>query len=294
MPLTHVRTFRVRHYECDAHGYVHHANFLRYMQEAAFDASAAAGYDMARYVAMDRHWLIRETQIEHMQRLRYGDLVAITTYVSDFRRIRSRRAYEFRLPGSEKLVARALTDWVFLESSSGRPASIPEEMKAAFFPEGPPWPAPPRTGLPSAPHPPPGAFQARRSVRWQDLDSAHHVNNAMYLAYLEECGVGAAMECGWSPLRMADEGFTLEGQQHQIEYRLPALLGDELELTMWLSGVQATEVIRHSTIHRVGDGALLAQARTVWATVDADTRQPIAIPEALLASLSPQIAYVLE
>ena len=28
MPLTHVRTFRVRHYECDAYGYVHHANYL--------------------------------------------------------------------------------------------------------------------------------------------------------------------------------------------------------------------------------------------------------------------------
>jgi acyl-CoA thioester hydrolase len=260
------------------------------MQEAAFDASAAAGYDMARYVAMDRYWLIRETEIEYMQRLRYGDSVEITTYVADFRRIRSRRAYEFRLPGTEELVARAMTDWVFLESSTGRPASIPEKMKTAFFPEGPPGPAPPRTRLPSAPHPPSGAFQVKRSVRWQDLDSAHHVNNAMYLAYVEECGVAAVTAYGWSPARMADEGFTLEGRQHRIEYRLPALLGDEMELTMWLSGVQKAEMVRHCTIHRASDRSLLAQARTDWATVGADTRQPIAIPEALLTSMSPQIA----
>ena len=96
MPLTHVRTFRVRHYECDAYGHVNYANYLRYMQEAAFDASAAAGYDLDRYEAMGRHWLVRETDIEYLRPLRYGDTVQVKTWVADFRRIRSRRAYEFR------------------------------------------------------------------------------------------------------------------------------------------------------------------------------------------------------
>jgi len=49
MPLIHERAFRVRHYECDAYGHVNHANYLRYMQEAALDASAAAGYDIDWY-----------------------------------------------------------------------------------------------------------------------------------------------------------------------------------------------------------------------------------------------------
>ena len=60
MPLTHTRTFRVRYYECDAHGHLNNANYLRYMQETAFDASEAAGYDLARYEAMERLWLVRE------------------------------------------------------------------------------------------------------------------------------------------------------------------------------------------------------------------------------------------
>jgi acyl-CoA thioesterase FadM len=50
----HERTFRVRHYECDARGQVHLAGYLRYMQEAAFDASAALGYDLERYRALNR------------------------------------------------------------------------------------------------------------------------------------------------------------------------------------------------------------------------------------------------
>ena len=49
MPLEHARTFRVRYYECDALGHAKGVSLLRYMQETAFDASAAAGYDLARY-----------------------------------------------------------------------------------------------------------------------------------------------------------------------------------------------------------------------------------------------------
>ena len=41
-PVTHTRTFRIRHYECDRYGHVNNANYIRYMQEAAMDASAAS------------------------------------------------------------------------------------------------------------------------------------------------------------------------------------------------------------------------------------------------------------
>src|SRR5439155_20426757 len=101
MPLTHERTFRVRHYECDAYGHVNNTNYLRYMQEAAFDASAAAGYDLARYAALGNHWLVRETEIEYLAPLRYGHSVRVTTWVEDFHRVRSRRAYTVHRLGGE-------------------------------------------------------------------------------------------------------------------------------------------------------------------------------------------------
>ena len=78
VPLTHERTFRIRHYECDSYGHVNHANYVRYMQEAAFDASAAAGYDVARYEKMNRAWLVRETDITYLLPLVHGDSVAFT------------------------------------------------------------------------------------------------------------------------------------------------------------------------------------------------------------------------
>ncbi len=287
MPLSHVRTFTVRYYECDTHGRVNHTNYLRYMQEAAFDASAAAGYDLARYEAMNRFWLVRETEIEIVRSLRYGDSVQVKTWVADFRRVRSRRMYEIRLTDSEELVAQAYTDWAFLDSTTGRPVTIPPEMVTAFFPEGPPETMRPR--FPSPPLPPPGVFRVLRRVEWGDIDGAQHVNNAVYLAYMEECAMRAATAHNWPLARMQTEGFAILARGHHIEYRQPALLGDELEFATWLSDVERTSAVRHYTVTRVADCALLARARSLLAWVDTETEQPVSIPPVFLRDLAPNI-----
>ena len=59
MPLKHTSNFPVRFYECDAYSHVNNSNYVRYMQEAAFAASAEAGYNDERYHEMGVIWLIR-------------------------------------------------------------------------------------------------------------------------------------------------------------------------------------------------------------------------------------------
>jgi acyl-CoA thioester hydrolase len=289
MPLIHQRTFRVRHYECNADGTLHAAHYLRFMQQAAFEASAAAGYDLARYEVLGRHWLIRETEIEHLRPLRYGDAVRIRTWVADFRRVRSRRAYECHHAASGELVARAATDWVFLDTATGRPAAIPDRMMADFFPEGPPDAAPPRRRFPDAPPPPPGAFERRRRVEWRDIDAARHVNNAVYLAYLEDAIVGALAACGWPPARTAEAGMTLAPARYRIEYRRPALLGDDLTVTVWLSDVEGSAATCHGTVVRVKDDALLVRAQIQLAWVHPASREPALLPWGFLADLAPLV-----
>jgi acyl-CoA thioester hydrolase len=290
MPSTHVRSFRIRHYECDAYGHVNHANYVRYMQEAAFDASAAVGYDFARYHAMDRLWLVRETEIDYLRPLRYGDSVEIKTWVLDFRRIRSRRGYEFRHAASGELVARASTDWVFLERSTGRPTTIPHDMMAAFFPEGLPSPAPPRERFPAM-MPPPGAFRHQRRVEWRDLDPAGHANNAVYLSYLEDCGLQAVAAHGWPVVRMEAEGFAIIARRHRVEYQQPALLDDKLEVITWLASPKEAAIVRYTLVTRLADGAPVARAHTNHLCVSLETGKPMAIPSAFLTDLAPTIVY---
>ncbi len=276
MPATHIETFRVRHYECDALGHLNNANYARYMQEAAFEASAAVGYSKVRYEALGHLWLARETEIEYLMPLHYGDTVQIKTWVGDFRRVRSRRFYEFHR--DDQLIARASTDWVYLEDSSGRPTAVPPEMIAAFVPEGLTEKAPPRPAFRTPPPPPPRVFSHRRRVEWRDLDTAGHVNNAVYLNYIEDCAMQLVNDFGWPRSRSLAAGWGAVTREQRLEYQTPALLDDELEIATWVTPHGRTTADRYTRITRPADGAPIAQAWTRWVWIDLASQRPIRIP----------------
>jgi acyl-CoA thioester hydrolase len=286
MPLIHTRAFRVRYHECDAYGHVNNVNYLRYMQEAAFDASASAGYDFGRYAAMNRWWLVRQTEVEYRQPARYGDTIEVATWVMDFQRVRSRRRYELRSARSGQMVATGVTDWVFADATTGRPVPVPEEMVAAFFPEGYSGEPPPRQRFPSPPSAPPGLFRARRRVAWSDIDSAQRVNNTTYMTYVEDCGMRVLAAHGWSVPRMSAEGFGMVLRRHLIEHLQAAVLDDELEISTWVTEVRRASATRHYAITRLSDGALVARVNTEAAWVDLATGRPIRIPERFLADFA--------
>jgi acyl-CoA thioester hydrolase len=259
------------------------------MQETAFDASAAVGYSFADYDDMRRYWLVLENDITFLQPLAYGDSLIVKTWVADFRRVRSRRMYEMRLAATSAPVATAHTDWVFLESDTLRPATIPPEMITAFLPEGPSATPLRRERFPIPPPPPPGIFRTRSRVNWRDIDMAQHVNNTNYLAYLENCGIELVRCKGWPVARMTAAGFGIVARHYRIEYKQPALMDDELEIATWVSDVKRATAVRHYVVSRVADGQLLAHARALWVWVHVETGKPIRIPANFLADMADNI-----
>lgn len=290
MPHVYERAFRVRHYECDAYGHVNHANYLRYMQEAAMDASADVGYDLDRYDALRRQWWIRETEIEYLRSLTYGQNVTVKTWVENFHRVRSRRAYELRDTDTGEIVARSHSDWVYMDTDTGRPVTIPDEMIAAFAPEASPDGRTPRTPFPEAPPPPSGAYTWRREVEWRDLDAAGHVNNANYMAYCEDAGVHVAAAFGWTMTRMIEAGFGIVARTYRLEYKQPAMMGDTLEILTYIGEFGRSSAVRHYAITRASDGALLTRAQARWVWVDLKTGRPMRIPPEFAADFAENIA----
>jgi acyl-CoA thioester hydrolase len=291
MPATFKRTFRVRSYETDSYGHVNQANYLRYMQEAAIDASAAVGYDEARYRALGTLWLIRETDIEYFHALRFGDSVEVTTWVGDFRRVRSRRYYEMHLAGSGDLVAKASTDWVYLDRASQRPLAVPDDMVLAFAPEGidalPPGER--RERFPEPPPPPPGAFTMRRTVEWRDVDGAEHVNNAVYLSYMEESAIRQSASIDWPMTRMRDEGFGMIARRHLFDYRHQAVLGDELDVTTYLSEPRRSSIIRNFLVARP-TGEIVSRSRSLYICVNLAKNMPMRIPQHVMDDFADVVA----
>lgn len=286
MSYIHVQPFDVRHYECDANGQVNHANYLRYTQEAAFGASAAVGFDAARYDALKLQWLAYETDIEYIKPLRYGDSFEVHTWVQDFRRVRSLRRYDIFRAG--ELVARGQTDWVLIDMERVAPASIPDVIIDGYSRDGMnPPPLPQRAALPPPPPAPDGVYTMRRRVEWRDIDPAGHVNNAVYLTYVADCAFRALRHFGWPLPDLLAQGIMPVARRHFIEYKAMALLDDEIEITTWMTGVRRAYAMRYFLLRRVSDGKILSRVRTQWVWKNIETGRAARIPAEFMTAFAP-------
>ncbi len=290
MPAVHTEVFKVRHYECDAYGHVNNAVYLRYMQEAGIGAAAALGQDREQLDSMNRTWLPRFTEIEYLYPLRAGEVVEVKTWVSGFRRAVSRRMYEFRKHGDDRVIAQSFTDWVFLDRDRLRPVTIPMEVKSIFVPDVVDQLISPRYKLPEPPPPPEGVFKVRRRVEWQDIDMMQHLNNAAYLDYAMDAGVQLTSAYGWPMSYWMEEGIAFIARKNSIEYLNPAYLDDGLEIVTWLFNIRPATVTRHFDIRKVGGDKLLARIQTLWVMLNLNSGRPMRIPDSMIEVLKPNIS----
>ena len=139
------------------------------------------------------------------------------------------------------------------------------------MPEPPPQHVPP----PAPPHPPP--FVQRRRVERADLDAQRHVNNVVYVRWVQDAAVGH-WEALTTAATRAAVGWAL--LRHEIDYRAPARLGDEVVVATRVGHLEGLTFERWTTIHRA-DGRLLAESRTLWCPIDPASGRPRRVSDAL-------------
>ena len=278
------RVFRFRapvwQADVDAFGELRTATLVRFLQETATRASNDAGFDPAYYLRTGSLWLVRRTMLTRFAPASYGDELEGRTWVADFRRVRSQRDYEVH--AGERLVARASTDWVFVDRTSGQPKRVPKEIEEAFQAEGTvpatrnPFPAPPE---------PAHATRFTRRVELHDLDALAHVNNATYLHYVEQAAEDACAALGWPLDAQLAAGGRLRPVAHDIEYRDAALYADTIEVATWPVVVGTREVERQTILRRQASAGVLVRvvSRYVWTTLGGNEA---ALPAALRNALS--------
>jgi acyl-CoA thioester hydrolase len=122
----------------DRNGHVNNVAYVQWMQDAAVRHFTAVGGVNAMRTA-GATWVVRSHRIEYRSPVFAGDRVQVRTWVVDLRRVRSLRRYEFVRVTDGALLARGETEWVLVDAVSGRPCSIPEELRRVFtlVPEGP-------------------------------------------------------------------------------------------------------------------------------------------------------------
>ena len=123
----------------------------------------------------------------------------------------------------------------------------------------------------------PKIFRKSITVEPEHLDDLNHVNNAVYVQWIQEI----ARE-HWLSLETKAHGedaywVVLE---HHIQYYRQAFLNDRLELETYVESPKGVRFPRWVKFYR--DNDLIVQANTVWCWVDTVTNRPKRIPGEVL------------
>lgn len=105
-----------------------------------------------------------------------------------------------------------------------------------------------------------------------DIDFMGHVNNARYLGWVQD-----AVIAHWRKLAPAEAvaQHLWVALKHEITYRKPAFLDDEVIATVVLEKVHGARAFYETLIRRGED--VLAEVKSSWCCVDASTLRPARI-----------------
>jgi acyl-CoA thioester hydrolase len=132
-----------------------------------------------------------------------------------------------------------------------------------------------REGAPLEPPPGRQVFSLQLSPAAADIDENGHVNNGVYVRWLQDMATAHWMarapaeeqdRSGWIVLR------------HEIDYRRALMPGETATARTWVA--EAAEGPRFARFVRIDgpDGAMCAQARTVWCLIDHASGRPRRVP----------------
>lgn len=115
----------------------------------------------------------------------------------------------------------------------------------------------------------------------ESIDVNGHVNNVEYVRWMQEVAIRHTQHVG-ADVRAAALGLTWVVRSHNIEYRVPALEDDEIEIRTWVDTVERVSSVRRYEFRRTKDDVVLATGQTNWVCLNRETHRPAAIPEHLM------------
>ena len=117
-------------------------------------------------------------------------------------------------------------------------------------------------------------------VKPEHLDEQHHVNNVIYVQWIQDVAVAH-----WQNVASAESqaSFTWFLLSHEIDFKQQAFVGEEITVTTWVGKATKVTCERFTEIRR--DEILLVQAKSNWCMFDRETTKPKRITAEMIESL---------
>jgi acyl-CoA thioester hydrolase len=119
-------SLRVRYYETDMMGIVHHSNYLRWFEVARTEYLRFAGLTYRGLEDMGMGSPLTGARCRYLQPCRYDDLITIQTWIKSYNGVRLTMTYRVWHDG--RLICDGETDHAFV--LDGRPIALPRSLPA--------------------------------------------------------------------------------------------------------------------------------------------------------------------
>ena len=106
-------------------------HYIKWMQHAAIAHSSANGWPPQKHIDLGAGWVVRSHKITYLKPAFEGDVLTIKTWVANMKPAISLRQYEIFNEAGEML-AKAETNWAFVNYEKQKPTRIPEEVASSF------------------------------------------------------------------------------------------------------------------------------------------------------------------
>jgi acyl-CoA thioester hydrolase len=126
------------------------------------------------------------------------------------------------------------------------------------------------------------------AVAPRDIDAYEHVNNAVYLTWLDLAAWSHSTELGVSPDHCRQLRRGMAAHRIEIDYARAAVLGDRIEVGTWIvEGDARLRVVREFQVRHALSAETLARARTIYVCVNLDTGRATRMPPLFIEAYSP-------
>jgi acyl-CoA thioester hydrolase len=117
-------------------------------------------------------------------------------------------------------------------------------------------------------------FVHREFAKFRDLDPMGHVNNAVFLTYIESARIAFFQDLGAA---QGIEDMSMIVARIEIDFRSPVRFDDEVEISVRASRFGTKSFDLDYVLRVAGD--VVAEAKSVQVAFDYDRGEPMAIPE---------------
>jgi acyl-CoA thioester hydrolase len=126
----------------------------------------------------------------------------------------------------------------------------------------------------------PAAHVVELAVQPEDLDAYEHVNNAVYLTWLDRAAWSHSTALGVALGQCVALRRGMAAHRIEIEYLRAALRGDVVQAATWIAGTDGRlRAQRRFQVRRKTDGETLARARIDYVCINLDSGRAVRMPE---------------